>query len=93
MAKPLSRDECLDARFSDLSGYWLSIRCAGCGAATFYPCKLMARQRGPALRVKEVLGRLRCKQCGSRDAAVGMTDDPAAGGRATGVAWQVDLVP
>lgn len=94
MADPRSRDEFLAARLADLAGHWLQVECGGCRARVFYPCPLLAKERGADLRVSDVLGRLRCRHCGGRPMHVAMTNDPTGGsqGGAT-MAWTVGLVP
>ena len=59
MTEPLSREALLATGLAELGLYWLAIRC-GCGASAFYPCRLLAQQRGGALRLKDVVPRLRC---------------------------------
>ena len=95
MAERLSRDALLDARLSDLTGYWLEIRCGRrCGSSVFYPCKLMAKERGGALRVRDMIERLRCKQCRGTPAHVLITGDPTGGTQGGNQeAWKVALVP
>jgi hypothetical protein len=94
MAPQRSQAEFLAATLSELADYWLGIRCGGCGASVFYPCKLLAKQRGASIVVRDVLTRLRCKQCQSVAASVFVTDDPAGGGQSGSPhAWRVELAP
>jgi hypothetical protein len=94
MAEPLSRAAVLDATLGELAGYWLGIQCGGCGSLVYYPCKLMGRERGAGLRVREVLPRLRCRPCRDKPSRVlvFLTDDPT-GGASGGKAWKVGLSP
>jgi hypothetical protein len=91
MGDPLSRSACLEAPLSNLEGYWLHIQC-GCGAAVYYPCKLMAKERGGHRTLNDVLLRLRCRQCKAPPAEIFITDDAAAGAM-SGSAWRLGLSP
>jgi len=96
MADKRSRAELLDARLDEVEPYWLEIRCA-CGVGTFYPLRLLARERGEQVRVKDVVRRLRCRTCVKAPTTVGITDD-ATGGAPSLVGdrrapWKVDLLP
>jgi hypothetical protein len=75
-----SREAFLASRLSELAGYWLEIRCA-CNLLVYYPCRLLAKERGASLVVGEVLPRLRCKKCRGAPTAVLATDDPSGGGQ------------
>jgi hypothetical protein len=55
MAEQLSRTAFLNAALSELGAYWLGIECGGCRASVFYPCKLLAKERGESLRVGDVV--------------------------------------
>jgi hypothetical protein len=79
-AEPLSRADALQAPLGGLAGYWLHVRCGGCQNTVYYPCKLMAQERGAAgLRVSAILPRLRCRTCRHAPAQVLLTDDPTGG--------------
>jgi hypothetical protein len=94
MAEQLSRTAFLNAALSELGAYWLGIECGGCRASVFYPCKLLAKERGESLRVGDVVSRLRCRQCKGVAGHVFVTDDPAGGGQSgSSHAWRVELVP
>lgn len=89
MPEPRSSDEFTAARLAELPGHWLRLEC-GCGAVVHYPCPLLAKERGPELRVGDVLGRLCCRQCKGRPARVAMTNDPTGGAQGL---WRVEIVP
>lgn len=89
----LSREAFLASTLGEVVGYWLDIHC-GCGATVKYPLRLMARERGARLVLRDVLQRLRCRKCGLLPARVDALDDPSAGtlGGAPG-GWRLPLVP
>ncbi|MDP9151978.1 MAG: hypothetical protein M3O36_18805 [Myxococcota bacterium] len=91
MAAQLSRPDCLSSQLSELTEYWLDIRCS-CGLSVYYPCRLMAKERGGALRLSDVLPRLRCRHCKARPERVLVTDDPS-GGSPVAVAWKLVISP
>lgn len=76
MAERPTREEALSTPFAELEGYWLEIRCA-CGVHTYYPCRLLAKERGGCAR--DVLGKLRCRNCRRRPDSVALTDDATGG--------------
>jgi hypothetical protein len=87
---PLTREAFLDTLLGELDGHWLEIDCGGCGALTYYPCKLLAKERG-TMRVSDALPRLRCQHCKAKPARVLMTNNPARGLQYSDV-WRVLLL-
>lgn len=86
------REELLASTLSALDGMWLNISCPPPCTGCLYPLKLMARERGGKLVLRDVLARLRCKRCHQRPPLVRITDNPAP---APGMdpPWSVVLVP
>ncbi len=78
MTQPLTREDAFEQPLSELPGLWLEIRCI-CGVTTFYPCRLLAQERGARTRIRDVLHRLRCRTCTRRPASVALTDDATGG--------------
>ena len=90
----------MGARLDDLAGYWLELSC--CGDATFMPCLLLARQRrvrqpgqpDRSEQLRDLLPRMRCKQCAGSPKTVCLTETPnrqKCHGLSPG--WSVQLVP
>jgi|HubBroStandDraft_6_1064221.scaffolds.fasta_scaffold2012541_1 hypothetical protein len=90
MTDPPTREIFLETQLGELDGHWLEIYCGGCGARTFYPCKLLAKERG-TMPVADALPRLRCQHCKARPVRVLMTNNPARGLQYADV-WRVSLV-
>jgi hypothetical protein len=89
MTGPRTREAFLDAQLDELAGHWMEIHCGGCGARTFYPCKLLAKERG-TMRVSDAIPRLRCQHCKARPVSVLMTNNPARGLQYPDV-WRIPL--
>jgi len=79
----------LAARVDELDGHWLELLC-GCGARTFYPLKLLAKQYG-AKRIEQLYRRFKCQKCGGRPVRVAATNSPARGPQYPD-AWSVTLL-
>ena len=80
----------LDTSLSDLGGTWLQLCC--CKGTTYMPVRLLAGCARPQARLRDVLPRLRCKDCHDRPARVALIESPDAlghGGRAVG--WAISL--
>ncbi len=63
---------------ADLSGTWLELRC--CQGVTYVPVKLLSGAAHPQTRLRDVLGRMRCKVCHDRPARAALVENPAASG-------------
>jgi len=79
----------LAARVDQLDGHWLELLC-GCGARTFYPLKLLAKQYG-GKRIEQLYRRFKCQKCGGRPVRVAATNSPARGPQYPD-AWSVTLL-
>lgn len=81
----------LDIPLAALDAWWLEAGC--CGHAVRLPYRMLARQRGGAFTLGEVLGLLRCRRCGMRAGVVTLLDDAAdrAHGRIAPGGWRVAI--
>ena len=80
----------LNAPLADLAGTWLRLEC--CKGTPFLPLRLLAGPTRPQARLRNVLPRLRCKNCHGRPATVVLIENPA--GQAHGgppVGWAIPL--
>jgi len=68
----------LNAPLADLGGTWLALRC--CKGLTYVPVNLLAGAAHPEARLRDVLGRMRCKACHDRPASIALIENPAATG-------------
>lgn len=86
------RRAALAAPLTALDGWWLHVSCAGCGASTSYPLRLMVQRHGSG-SLAQVVNRLNCKRCRRGPASVVLTDDPTAGSvGAIPPSWRVELL-
>ncbi|MEJ0047860.1 MAG: hypothetical protein WDN04_18370 [Rhodospirillales bacterium] len=54
----------LNTRLAELHGTWLQLSC--CKGTTYLPVRLLAGAAPPHARLRDVLPRLRCKDCHDR---------------------------
>ena len=66
------------AGLAELAHLWLSVRCA-CKAGGALPLRYLAAAHGWKMPLSDVVGRLRCTNCGERPVSVELVDDPAIG--------------
>ena len=59
---------------ADWSDWWIGTRCR-CKTA-FLPCRMLAQDWRPERRVRDIVARLRCRDCGERPREARMLDDP-----------------
>jgi hypothetical protein len=81
-ARPVpTRAALLEMSVEELRGWWLEIRCgARCTTKlSFVPLIKIAATRGKRMRLREVLTRLRCQDCGGPPARIAIVDDLGAG--------------
>lgn len=81
-----------DFELQALTGLWLETKC-DCGRR-LYPLRLMAANLGWRRTLRQVMPRLRCKECGKRPWVPMLIEDPAAetpGRGDTGRRWQLEL--
>jgi hypothetical protein len=72
----------LGAPLRELLPYWLDLRCdpARCTKVVCVPMQLLAAKRGGRMRLEDVIGRLRCEQCGQPPVNARITDSPIGRG-------------
>jgi hypothetical protein len=89
-----TREEYLAAPVAELTNLWLVVQCSGCPVLTKPPLKLMASQRPQlrAVRLSELLPRLKCTRCGARPSRVSITNFPA-GPPQYADTWVLELLP
>jgi hypothetical protein len=81
----------LNAQLADMKGTWLALAC--CKGVTYVPLKLLAGAAHPTARLRDVLRRMRCKDCHDRPASVLLVEDPAATGHGGPPAgWVIKLL-
>ena len=90
---PLSREAILASTLAELGNVWLAVTCSGCGRVEHPPSVMLSRSGLGSLRVSEVIGRLRFRQCGARPSSVGLTSFPVDPSNAQYEPWVVQLTP
>lgn len=85
------RAEALAAPLSELAEHWIGLACT-CKRHVRYPCKLLAKKVGAAVRLADIVRRMRCEHCRARPTRVYLTDDPT-GGIQGEKAWEVAIAP
>ncbi len=63
----------LEARVSELGGYFLELKCR-CGYSGQYSLKPMAEQRAGNYQLKTFLDRLRCKRCDAAPQSIALLE-------------------
>jgi hypothetical protein len=84
-----TRDELLGSTIRELDSLCLSMACGGCPKRVALPCRMLARRAG-ALRLRDVLPRLRCETCGGRPPRVLVVSYPAGPPQYPDT-WQVEV--
>ena len=80
------------AQLGDLDGYWLEVSC--CKGTTNIPLRMLAKQRGPETRLRDLLPLLHCKSCGGPPATAYLNEThnrQDCYGAPPG--WSVQLIP
>lgn len=91
--RPVSSSAALEMRLEQLAACWLELRC--CRGVILYPVTLLLEQRSRNARrpLREVVGRLRCKQCQGRPASVYLNETTSREHRHGPAGWSIELVP
>ncbi len=67
-----------EPHLADMDGTWLALTC--CNGVTHVPVRLLAGAAHPTARLRNVLARMRCRDCRDWLAAVSLAENPAATG-------------
>jgi hypothetical protein len=70
---------------------WLVIRCQGCPKVTLLPARMLAKKLGSPTKLRDVLPRLKCSECGSAPRSVELCEDGGGGPIDRAPGWRLVL--
>jgi hypothetical protein len=66
-----------DVPIHELSGLWLTVVCGGCGTTSQLPLRLMAAEQGWDRTLRQIVPKLRCRNCSGLPSKLELLVNPA----------------